>query len=130
MSGSNSDQSLAEKFVRCNLFELQQTATVAHGGLGQVLFHRIATTETLDGACNFIDFTTMPPGTTIGRHAHQSDEEEFYLILKGTGTLQLGDEEIAVRPGDLVRNPPGGTHSLRNAGDEELQLFVFEVQVH
>ena len=129
MSGINPDQTVAERFVRCNLYELQQTATVAHGGVGQVLFHRLATSETLDGACNFIDFTTMPPGTTIGKHTHRSDEEEFYLILKGTGTLQLGDDEFSVGPGDLVRNPPGGTHSLRNVGDGELQLFVFEVQV-
>lgn len=129
MNESNSGQAVTEKFDRCNLFELQQAATVAHDGVGEVLFHRIATSATLDGACNFIDFTTLPPGTTIGRHTHQDDEEEFYLILKGRGAMQVGEEEFSVRPGDLVRNPPGGTHSLQNVGDEELQIFVFEVQV-
>ena len=32
-----------------------------------------------------------------------------------------------VEEGDLVRNAPGGQHSLRNDGAEDLRLFVFEV---
>ena len=38
-------------------------------------------------------------------------------------------EEFEVGPGDLIRNRPGGTHSLKNKSDTELQLFVFEVKV-
>jgi mannose-6-phosphate isomerase-like protein (cupin superfamily) len=34
-----------------------------------------------------------------------------------------------VQAGDLIRNPPGGTHSLRNTGAGYLRIFVFELQV-
>jgi mannose-6-phosphate isomerase-like protein (cupin superfamily) len=34
-----------------------------------------------------------------------------------------------VRAGDLVRNPPGQLHGLRNEGSEEVELFVFELEV-
>ena len=119
----------ASSFSRCNLFQLPLEPTNAHGGEGNIHFHRIATAANLSGSCNFIDFTSMPPGTTIGRHRHRANEEEFYLILNGTGTMQLGDEQFQVQAGDLIRNPPGGTHALQNTGDRELQMFVFEVKV-
>ena len=118
-----------QEFVKCNIRELPMTSTSAHDGVGEILFHRIATSASVSGACNFIDFTKMPPGTTIGRHTHREDEEEFYLIVAGTGTMQLGSETFFVRTGDLIRNPPGGTHALQNTGDEILELFVFEVKV-
>jgi len=117
------------EFRRCNIFELQQEPTVAHNGVGEILFRRIATSANISSACNFIDFTTMPPGTTIGEHSHSDREEEYYLVLRGRGTMQQSGEEFEVGPGDLIRNPPGGTHSLQNTGNEDLQMFVFEVQV-
>ena len=119
----------SDAFVRCNLHQLPMTSEKAHGGDGEILFHRIATSANLSGACNFIDFTRMPPGATIGRHAHGLDEEEFYLIVSGNGTMQLENDSFEVTAGDFIRNPPGGTHALQNSGSEILELFVFEVKV-
>ena len=116
-------------FDRCNLHELRLSETQAHRGEGLIRFRRIATHTTLSGACNFIDFTSMPRGTSIGEHTHADTEEEFYLILQGTGRMRRDGEEFLVGPGDLIRNPPGSTHALLNIGQEDLQLFVFEVQV-
>ncbi len=118
-----------KKFQRCNLYSLDLNETVAHGGTGKIRFQRIANSKSLSGACNFVDFTRMPPGSTIGEHSHTTDEEEFYLILRGQGRMRQGGQEFDVGPGDLIRNAPGGTHSLANTGSEELQLFVFEVKV-
>lgn len=115
-------------FSRCNLFALRQEAVQAHGGEGLIQFARLATSKTLSGACHFIDFTTMPVGTSIGTHTHAADEEEFYLILSGQGRMRRDGEEFDVGPGDFIRNRPGGTHGLTNTGSVPLQLFVFEVQ--
>ena len=115
------------QFSRCNVFALRQDIVPAHGGDGLIQFARIATSETLSGACHFIDFTTMPAGTSIGEHTHAADEEEFYLILSGQGRMRRDGEEFDVGPGDLIRNRPGGTHGLTNTGSQPLQLFVFEV---
>lgn len=116
------------QFSRCNVFELRQDVVQAHGGEGLIRFARMATSESLSGACHFIDFTTMPVGTSIGEHTHAMDEEEFYLILSGSGRMRRDGEEFDVGPGDLIRNRPGGTHGLTNTGSLPLQLFVFEVQ--
>ena len=72
-------------------------------------------------------FYMHAPGFKIGLHTHNMDEEEFYLILEGEGTMHRDGLTFLVRPGDLVRNRPGGTHSLVNTGSTDLKLIVFEV---
>lgn len=117
------------RFSRCNLDELPLELVQAHGGEGRIGFYRVAPAEALAGACNFIDLAVLPPGASIGPHRHREDEEEFYLVLEGTGLMRRNGEEFPVRTGDLVRNPPGGEHTLRNTGGQPLRIFVFEVAV-
>ena len=61
------------QFSRCNVFDLRQDVVQAHGGEGLIRFARMATSESLSGACHFIDFTTMPVGTSIGEHTHATN---------------------------------------------------------
>jgi mannose-6-phosphate isomerase-like protein (cupin superfamily) len=114
---------------RWNLCDLDLAPTRAHQGEGEIGVVRVAHAEALSGACNFIDHVAMPPGTSIGRHRHAADEEEFYLVLGGEGRMWRDGEEFPVRAGDLIRNPPSAEHGLVNTGAGALRLFVFEVRV-
>ena len=116
-------------FYQCNLKELPLESVKAHDGIGYVKFNRFVTRQTIDGECNFMDYTVMPPGTTIGLHSHALDEEEFYLILSGVGQMTRDGDEFSVKAGDLIRNTPGGSHSLKNSGQDDLRLFVLELKV-
>lgn len=116
-------------FDRCNLNELALDSVAAHGGEGQIRFRRIADDAATSGACHFIDLAEIPPGASIGRHAHAEYEEEFYLVLSGAGEMWRDGESFSVRAGDLVRNRPGGEHGLVNSGSSPLRIFVFEVRV-
>jgi mannose-6-phosphate isomerase-like protein (cupin superfamily) len=116
-------------FERCNIFELDTERVCAHGGVGQIDFKRIADTAQTQGPCNFIDVATLPPGASIGRHTHAPDEEEFYLIVRGTGQMWRDGERFSVEPGDFIRNGAGGSHGLENTGTEPLTIFVFELKV-
>lgn len=100
----------------------------AHDGQGEILTRRV-----LDhgggSALNFVDMTILPPGTTVGLHTHQMDEEEHYAILSGRGQMSLDGQLIEVGPGDLIVNRPGGRHGLTNVGSEPLRMLVYEVRV-
>ena len=117
-------------FDRLNLDEVPLSDTQAHGGEGLIRFARLCHEGQSSGLCHFIDLAEIPPGSSIGRHRHGPDEEEFYLVLKGQGVMWRNGEEFPVRAGDLIRNPPSGEHSLYNSGPDPLRIFVFEVSVN
>lgn len=116
-------------FERCNLDRLDLSEAQAHGGEGLIRFARLVDRTGMVGACNFIDLAELPPKTSIGSHTHAGSEEEFYLVLSGTGEMTRNGQVFEVEAGDLIRNPPGGTHSLRNTGERSLKIFVFELEV-
>jgi uncharacterized cupin superfamily protein len=59
------------------------------------------------------------------RHCHASDEELF-VILGGSGTLRIGDEEAPVRAGHVASRPAGTglAHSFR-AGPDGLEYLAY-----
>ena len=113
-----------------NVFDVALAPVTAHGGEGEIGFARLLERAGHDHQTmwNFVDVAALPPGTSIGRHRHDTDQEEFYLVLTGSGTIFRDGFELAVRSGDVVRNRPGGVHELRNSGDGELRIFVFELR--
>lgn len=116
-------------FRRCNLFAVRLREEIAHGGEGLIEAARLATREELAGGCEFLDYAVLAPGTSIGDHRHPAHEEEYYLVLAGTGVMRLEADTFEVAAGDLVRNPAGGLHGLTNTGREPLSLFIFALDV-
>jgi len=65
----------------------------------------------------------LAPGkraTRLHRHHYQ---EEFFLILKGNGTLQHGERAVAVKPGDFILYAAGDPvpHTFVNTGSEPME---------
>jgi mannose-6-phosphate isomerase-like protein (cupin superfamily) len=67
-----------------------------------------------------------PPGARGRRHRDLAQEEVF-VVLRGTLTIDIGEppERHEVRRGGLVVIERGTILQLRNAGDEELVLFIY-----
>ena len=67
-----------------------------------------------------------PPGTRGRRHS-DNVQEEVFVVLDGTLTVDLGEppERHEVPRGGVLVVQPGTILQLRNAGDEELVLFIY-----
>ena len=65
----------------------------------------------------------LDPGVVINTHVHPVETETAY-VLAGRGLLAHGDQETALETGMGVTIPPGLPHSLRNVGDEPVQLIA------
>jgi methionyl-tRNA synthetase len=63
----------------------------------------------------------VTPGTSS--QAHQHDETETFVIVRGTGDVLVDGRRHPVRPGVVVQFEPFETHVVTNTGDEDL-LFV------
>lgn len=67
-----------------------------------------------------------PPGARGKRHADHGQEEVF-VVLEGTLTVDLGDPPVRheVGRGGVVVVESGTALQLRNAGTDELKLFIY-----
>jgi len=106
--------------IRRNLdhSEVRATRYQAHGG---GIAHMILTTRHLR-TMMFLAHASVPPGNKLLGHADPM--EEIYIIQKGLGRMQVGDEVGEVKPGDAIHIPIGHYHELTNTGDEELTILV------
>jgi quercetin dioxygenase-like cupin family protein len=67
-----------------------------------------------------------PPGARGKRHADKVQEEVF-VVIDGTLTVDLGEppERHELERGSVLVVQPGTILQLRNAGDDELVLFIY-----
>ena len=56
-------------------------------------------------------------------HYHE-EQEELYLVTRGTLTMRFGDEIRSVEAGSVVRVAPATKRSHRNEGDEPVELWA------
>ena len=99
---------------------------VAHDGAGALRTARVL--ERLPGELvTFLDLTVIPPGVSVGTHTHGPDDEEIYVIIDGTGRVELDGAVSEVGAGDVIINPPGGTHGLVATGQVPLRMVVVDV---
>ncbi|MDF2683540.1 MAG: mannose-6-phosphate isomerase [Brevibacillus sp.] len=66
----------------------------------------------------------QPGAKSVKYHTH-SLQEEFFLILAGTGTLRLNGEEYPVAKGSFVAKPAGKdiAHQFINTGSDVLEIL-------
>lgn len=106
--------------------ETELASEVAHGGCGEL--HTARVLERDPGEfITFLDLTVVPPGVSVGLHQHGSDDEEVYVVIDGSGTVEVDGVQHFVGPGDVVLNVPGGSHSLTCTGTEPLRMVVVDV---
>ena len=67
-----------------------------------------------------------PPGTRGRRHA-DNVQEEVFVVLDGTLIVDLGEppERHEIPRGGVLVVQPGTVLQLRNAGDDDLVLFIY-----
>jgi mannose-6-phosphate isomerase-like protein (cupin superfamily) len=69
------------------------------------------------------------PGSMVPEHRHET-EEEVMFFLSGEGKFVTADQEIPLKPGICIYNPPGETHSIVNTGTTPLKfVWIYAPQL-
>jgi uncharacterized cupin superfamily protein len=73
----------------------------------------------------YVNIDYVKPGVKSVKYHSHSIQEEFFLILKGSGALRLNDRTVSVRQGDFFSKPAGKgiAHQFINTGDEVLEIL-------
>jgi mannose-6-phosphate isomerase-like protein (cupin superfamily) len=93
------------------------------GGIGDAVITHIYKKDELKGNSRLCAKLSLEPGASIGNHAHES-EEEIYYILNGKGLVIDNGEPIEVYEGDAVLTRDGASHSIENIGTETLEFMA------
>jgi len=73
-----------------------------------------------------VNLDVVRPGERSTKFHWHHEEEECFLILAGTGVLQVGTATHAIRPGDFFakREGPDHPHQFVNTGDKDLRILT------
>lgn len=108
-----------------NYLEANLVQECIHEGEGICSHAMIFGDKDIDAPIRFINYTVLPEGASFGMHKHGNDNE-FYVVLSGSGIYYEDDQEAPVKTGDIMMNALYGTHGIRNTGKGEMALLVFE----
>ncbi len=93
------------------------------GGKGSVEILHIFKQEELRGKARLCAKITIAPGSSIGLHQHDNEEEIFYII-SGNGMVNDNGNVSEVKAGDSIITGNGASHSVENTGDEPLEMMA------
>lgn len=81
------------------------------------------TTRIFAGEQAMLSIVDIAPNAVGNKHAHP--EEQWGVLLKGSGVRTQGGEEIAVGVGDFWRTPGGVQHAFRAGPEGARVLDIF-----
>ena len=71
-----------------------------------------------------VNAVVIPPGYTSRRHAHER-QEELYFVHSGTVEFRFGDGDVqTLGPGGFARVDPSTVRSVRNPSEREDAVYV------
>jgi mannose-6-phosphate isomerase-like protein (cupin superfamily) len=88
------------------------------GGEGSASFVHLADCEK-EKNIRMLAELTLQPGSSIGRHNHET-ETEYFIILSGSGTVNDNGMDVQVKTGDSIITGNGAFHSIANTGSVPL----------
>jgi mannose-6-phosphate isomerase-like protein (cupin superfamily) len=65
---------------------------------------------------------TLAPGAATQRH-HHARAEEIYVVLAGSGRMEVEGDERDVGPGDAILIPAGARHQIKADAAGELRFL-------
>jgi mannose-6-phosphate isomerase-like protein (cupin superfamily) len=94
------------------------------GGRGCFIIEDILAPDQMKDKGRLFARGTLPPGSSVGRHAHDNDTEICYF-LSGKGVVILNDgTKVEISPGDCNIVGRGSTHEIINTGTENLEYIA------
>ncbi|MEA2492508.1 MAG: hypothetical protein QOJ29_419, partial [Thermoleophilaceae bacterium] len=122
-SGSRVNNRIAAvPFTLRNLKEDLDDVGSNFGGAPDLEF-RLAT-KALELEQSGLSYQRIPPDYRFPYgHTHE-EQEEVYVVVRGSGRMKLDDEIVEVKEWDVVRVPPG-TWRGYEGGTEGLEILVF-----
>jgi len=73
----------------------------------------------------YVNIDYVKPGASSVKYHSHSNQEEFFLILQGSGSVRIQDQILSFKQGDFFAKPAGKgiAHQFINDGPEVLEIL-------
>lgn len=68
----------------------------------------------------------IKPGGGTRSHVHDNRGEVYYII-RGKAKFQIGNEDFEADDGTAIYVPPATEHAMKNHGNTDLKLILFQI---
>lgn len=84
---------------------------------------KMGKTTLASGEFLFAGLNCFEPGQEHAAHSH-AGQDKLYVVLAGSGAVQIGEETQVLTAGDAAFAPSGVVHSIRNMGAGRLVVMA------
>lgn len=94
------------------------------GGEGEVVIDHFWNKDELKSQNRLFARLTLAPGSSIGFHRHENEEEIFVIVR---GEAELNDDEkglVRLEAGDTIHTGDGAGHAVKSVGCEPLEMIA------
>jgi len=98
----------------------------AFGELGSIAPHAVwdgVVARAVDGERGTLTVIELAPNTVVPEHAH--DNEQTGVLVSGTVSFRIGDDERELTPGGTWCVPPNVPHEVRTGPEGAVVVEVF-----
>lgn len=75
-----------------------------------------------------LSFSILPPKTELPYFHIHKENEETYIIIKGSGDFQVNNECFPIEEGSIIRVAPSAIRGLRNSSEETMIYIVIQTR--
>jgi quercetin dioxygenase-like cupin family protein len=79
--------------------------------------------RTVEGEQLSVAVVELDPGSVVSEHSHEN--EQLGIVLRGSVTFRVGEEERLLEPGGTWRIPPNAPHEVHAGPDGAVVIDVF-----
>jgi mannose-6-phosphate isomerase-like protein (cupin superfamily) len=84
---------------------------------------KMTKTTLAQGERLFVGLNSFERDQEHGLHAHEG-QDKLYVILEGSGAVQIGEQTEILSVGDAALAPSGVVHSISNPGPQRLVVMT------
>lgn len=100
--------------------------TLIHPKLGHTIEGKVFLKAPTDATGTEISFNILPPHTDVSYFHVHTNNEETYVILKGSGFFQVDDDCFEIAEGSVVRVAPQGKRGMGNTSKDTMIYMVIQ----
>jgi mannose-6-phosphate isomerase-like protein (cupin superfamily) len=109
-------------------FDSLTNYTFLHPKLYSEIDGKVFIGELIRSTGSEISFQVMPPDNGISFLHQHKNNEEIYVVIKGSGQFMVDDQIFDIKEGSVIRITPEGQRSWRNNSDMPLVMMCIQVR--